>query len=92
MSEDTVNELRERVKEDPKNVENWLTLVDEQLSAGIDMSDIGNTFLEAVKTNPRHDELYSCALESLEAFEMDDIVIEIKKIREREMDRPKGIL
>ena len=92
MSEDTVNELRKKAEEDPKNVVNWLTLIDAQLSAGIDMSIIGNTFLTAVKANPMHEELYSVALQSLDGFDLDDIILEIKEIREREVNKPRGFL
>ena len=92
MSKDAIDELQKKAEEDPKNAVNWLTLIEAQFSAGIDMNTIGNTFLTAVKAIPLHDELYFLALEALGGFDVDDIIMEIKEIREKEVNKPQGIL
>jgi hypothetical protein len=92
MAEDTISDLEKKVNENPKNAINWLALIEAQLSAGFEMRIVGNTFLEAVKANPAHDEIYFLALEALDGFDVDNIIAEIKDIRETEMNKPRGIL
>ena len=92
MAEDTISELEQKVNENPKNAINWLALIEAQLSAGLEMRIVGNTFLKAVTANPAHDEIYFLSLEVLDGFGMDDIIAEIKDIRETEMNKPHGIL
>jgi hypothetical protein len=88
MSEDTISELEKKVNGNPKNAINWLALIEAQLSAGIEMRIVGNTFLNAVKEIPAHDEIYYLALEALDGFGLDDIIAEIKDIREKETPPP----
>lgn len=92
MAEGTISESEKKVNENPKNAINWLALIEAQLSAGLEMRIVGNTFLKAIKANPAHDEIYFLALEALDGFDVDDIIAEIKNIRETEMNKPRGIL
>ena len=90
MSEDTISELEIKVNENPEKAVNWLALIEAQLSAGLEMNIVGNTFLRAVKAIPWHDEVYFLSLEVLDGFGLDDIIAEIKDIREKEMNKPRG--
>ena len=91
MSEDKIRKLQKKVEMNPEIEENWLALIEAQLSAGFEMRIVGDTFLKAVTANPKHDEIYYLALEALDGFGVDEIIAEIKDIRQKEIDKHLGV-
>jgi hypothetical protein len=92
MTINSLEELEKKVEENPNSAENWLLLIEAQLSAGIDMKEIGNTFIRAIKAIPSDNDIYYCAIQALEGFDLEDIIKEIEVIRKRELDKPRGFV